>query len=440
MVTDHLDTFLAGYEGRFQASHGPLRPEVEKVLFAFSQCGDPNLGVTLFKCPRCKISLAVPFSCKTRICPSCIARKAEQNAAQLGERLPPVAHRHLVISLPKKMALRLRLQEDRRLFRKLARVVTRVLRKHMTANIHVHRSRRDELKKARPGIVMAQHSWGDSLGWHPHYHLALSDGVFTREGDFYTLFDWRPQELADSLRRPILRAFVRWGRLTEQAADILAGFEKERSGFSVFVGSVIPAEDRPGLERLIAYLFRSPVSFRRLEYRESTGQVRLRLKRGGFREWDNALSFLADLSLHVPRARQQVVTYAGHYANSTGNLNRDGTSTEESEPEVQATRRRYIPWNQLVARCWSVDPEKCPKCGEEMSRSRPLLDRLELTRLLKSLGQLGYPARPPPRPPPAVPEPVDPGSALEASQLVGLAVQLFSDDMNQCPPGWEDEF
>ncbi|MBI3924595.1 MAG: transposase zinc-binding domain-containing protein [Armatimonadetes bacterium] len=59
----------------------------------------PHLGVTLFRCFECNVVLAVPFSCQTRICPCCIARKAEQAALQLDERLPLVAHRHLVISM-----------------------------------------------------------------------------------------------------------------------------------------------------------------------------------------------------------------------------------------------------------------------------------------------------------------------------------------------------
>ena len=99
IVVDPLDTLLSSYDSRFRASHGPLRPEVSKVLFAFGQC---------------------------------IARRAEQTAAQLSERLPTVAHRHLVVSIPKKMGLRLRIQEDRRLFRRLARVITGVLRRHMS--------------------------------------------------------------------------------------------------------------------------------------------------------------------------------------------------------------------------------------------------------------------------------------------------------------------
>jgi hypothetical protein len=169
IVTDHLETFLSSYESRFEASHGPLRPEAEKALRAFARCGDPHDGVTLFRCHECRIALAVPFSCKSRICPSCIARRAEETAIALEEKLPRVAHRHVVISLPKRMGLRLRVREDRRLFRKLGRIVVRVLRRHLARQllVRIHRNRRSELENAVPGIVIAQHSWADTLGWHP---------------------------------------------------------------------------------------------------------------------------------------------------------------------------------------------------------------------------------------------------------------------------------
>ncbi len=44
------------------------------------------------------------------------------------------------------------------------------------------------------------------------------------------------------MSRAILRTFVHLGQLTPQAADILVGWEPERSGFSLFIGPVIPAE------------------------------------------------------------------------------------------------------------------------------------------------------------------------------------------------------
>lgn len=149
------------------------------------------------------------------------------------------------------------------------------------------------------------------------------------------MLDWKVAELREALRRAILKAFVRWGKLSPEAADTLAGWDTSREH----------------LGGLLRYLFRSPISFKRLQYQEKTGKVRLKLKRGGHREWDHPLDFLAYLSIHVPKARQQIVTYAGYYANSTGNLNRNQEPKEES-PETEQTlgARRWIPWSTLVAR------------------------------------------------------------------------------------------
>jgi hypothetical protein len=210
--------------------------------------------------------------------------------------------------------------------------------------------------------------------------------VFDANGGFYPIIDWRVAELREALRRAILKAFVRWEKLSPEAADTLVSWDVERCGFSLFLGPPIDGRDRLG--GLLRYLFRSPISFKRLEYQEKTGKVRLKRKRGGHREWNHALDFLADLSIHVPKARQQVVTYAGYYANSTGNLNHTVEPEEESSEIEQApATRRWIPWSRLVAQCWKVDPELCPKCAQQMKRTRPVLERLELERLLKSVGR-----------------------------------------------------
>jgi hypothetical protein len=305
----------------------------------------------------------------------------------------------------------------------------------MSNNIKPHRNRREELKKAKPGFIVALHTWGDDLnGFHPHLHLCISDGVFAEDGGFYPMLDWQVAELREALRRAILKAFVRWGKLSPEAADTLVGWDIERCGFSLFVGP--PVDDRERLGGLLRYLFRSPISFKRVSYHEKTGKVRLKLKRGGHREWNHALDFLGDLSIHVPKARQQIVTYAGYYANSTGNLNRDQETEEESSDTEQAPGpRRWIPWSTLIARAWKVDPELCPGCGQQMKKTRPILERLELERLLRSIGRFGYPSRPPPAPV------REPNVHFEAHTSGGpgtaTVVQLHFDvQMNQCPPGW----
>lgn len=182
---------------------------------------------------------------------------------------------------------------------------------------------------------------------------------------------------------------------------------------------------------------RSPVSFKRLKYDERTGKVEMRLKRDQVKVFDHAVDFLAALARHVPKARQQTVTYAGYYANATGNLSQKTDEVDESKEQQAEPRQksgRYIPWNLLVLRCWAVDPELCPLCGETMRRDKPIYKQPELSRLINSLRIGRYPERPPPAPPPLSNHEEE---FSETQEFGDNVVQLFPDDnFNQISPGW----
>ena len=430
ILVDHLETFVATYDSRFVDTYGPLKPYAEKAFGSLLLCGDPNFGVTRFSCCACNIELAVPFSCKTRICPSCAKRRAEEVAANLVERLPAVGHRHLVVTIPRKAGLRLRILEDPKLFRKLAQIIVRVLRRQMVRQLSANR--KELLDVVKPGILMTQHSFSSDLSFHPHWHIIVSDGVFTPEGDFIPLWHWDTQALLEDLRASILRAFVRWSKLSPETARSLQEWELERSGFSCVLSPAIPEDDKEGLGRLVRYLFRSPVSYRQLSYDEGTGMVRCRSKRGGYREW-HATEFLAVLAQHVPRPRQHVVTYAGHYANAAGNLNHESEDdTSDGETKENAGGFRRYSWAELLALVWRVDPLECPRCGEQMVRGRTMRGE-ELREFLKSIHRLGYPPRPPPVPPGGRGWPQE---SLEDPFIEPDSAQ-FIDDTSQVPPDWE---
>lgn len=440
ILVDHLEHFLSTYDSRFRHTYGPLKPYVEKTFGALQLCGDPNYGVTRFTCDGCGIQMGVAFSCKTRICPSCIKRRAEETAANLVERLPEVAHRHVVVTIPRKAGLRLRVLQDPKLFRKIARIVVRVLRRQMVRQVSMNRHRKRELENVlKPGILMCQHSFASDLSFHPHWHLIVSDGVFAPNGDFYHLWNWDTEAILDDLRSSILQAFVCWAKLSPEVAEKLETWERDRSGFSCFVTEQTQPDDKDGLARLVRYLFRSPVSYRQLSYNEETGKVKCRSKRGGHKQW-HATEFLAVLAQHVPRPRQHLVTYAGHYANAAGNLKSKEESAPETEPSKQATPgfRRYS-WAELIQRVWNVDPQKCPKCGETMQRRRTLRGK-ELQDFLKTINRFGYPARPPPVP---WTDPNEYSASITSHESFGDFAeeysQQFHSDSNpsQIPPDWE---
>lgn len=145
----------------------------------------------------------------------------------------------------------------------------------------------------------------------------------------------------------------------------------------------------------------------------------------------------ADLAQHIPPPRRQTVSYHGQFANALGRLESRATPVPELTAPGSARRTR---WARLILRVWQVDPELCPRCGKTMRRSRAILERHELVRLLSNLG-LG---KPPPRPPPA---PVPEGPAVTFGSVGKRRSQPARppdrqpdpDDICQIPPGWEEQ-
>jgi len=71
------------------------------------------------------------------------------------------------------------------------------------------------------------------------------------------------------------------------------------------------------------------------------------------------------------------------------------------EPEPVSERRsrgcvqaatRYIPWNELLKRVYSVDSLCCPRCGGRLRFISVIIDQAVAQRILQSLG---LPSEPP---------------------------------------------
>ena len=368
--------------------------------------------------------MAVPFSCKTRVCPSCINRRAEVLSLALAEKLPEGDYRHLVVTLPKKMGLRKRFQLDTRLHRQIGRLVHRVITRWMARQVGCHRNRREEREQAKPGIIMAVQSFGSGLKAHVHFHILVTDGVYFPDGSYFALGFWDQPSLLSELRHSILKSLVARKCLQPETAKLLESWPLDRSGFSAFVGDPIsqPA-DRPRLQRVLNYILRPALPLKHLSYVEGTGQVRFSPPRSIPKIWEHAYDFLADWVQHIPRARQHQVTYAGHFANALGNLNPKHESQAEELAEKPKSGK-WVKWRTLILRSWAVDPELCPRCQKEMKRAKALVQHHELNRLLKNLGIGLYPTRPRSPPPPSL------GQDLEESQ--------FSDCESQVPTEWDD--
>jgi hypothetical protein len=176
LVEQHLGQ-LRVWPARFLRQHGPLRPLVERVLREFLKCGLVEHGFARLWCGQCRSSVLVAFSCRGRsFCPSCEKKTQLLWAEWLREDvLLPVAHRHVVLTIPR--LLRPLFRRRRELLGELARAGAEAVKELVG-----HASGDGE---ARPGIVVSVATAGDLLQWHPHLHLITTDGGRTPGGSWH---------------------------------------------------------------------------------------------------------------------------------------------------------------------------------------------------------------------------------------------------------------
>jgi hypothetical protein len=398
LLNAHFDRYLGTYEERFEARYGPLRRVVPRTAEAFLECGRLKNGFARIRCPRCRGEHLLAFSCQTRnFCPSCQAKRAALFAEKLREEiLAPVAHRHVVFTIPR--ALRGLFERDRRLLGLLSRCAYEALRRTWATGF--------EDARAVPGMVASIQTFGSFANFHPHIHTLVSNGVVNREGEFLSLPRWTPETVEAVFRRLVLKRLVGAERLSETFRDTLLTWE--RSGFSVYGEQLVLDTEGERLERLARYVVRAPMPFAVVE---ATAQEEVRITtppdpRTGEREVVlDPLEFVHALGRQVPDPGQHLVRYYGIYANRSRKLwqRRWGRAAwggevavrgvEDSGSDGEGTARRSGAragsWSRLLRRILEVDPLLCPRCEMEMVVVSVITEPRVVDRILGHVAKSG---------------------------------------------------
>ena len=365
----------------------------------FLDCGLVEHGFARVRCAACRAEFLVAFRCKGRgFCPSCQARRLAEWSLWLDEHLlAPVAHRHVVLTIPKR--LRAYFLHDRRRLGLLSRVAYRTLHGYVGAALGE--------SDVVPGVVSLSQSHGSLAHWHPHLHLVVTDGGFRRDGSFVTQSAHDAAVLAEVWRRAVLALFVREGWLEQDAAASMLTWP--HSGFSAYVGPAIAAADRAAVLRVTRYGARAPVAESRLSYDAERAEVELASDAVdgpyvGVHRFA-AVEFVARLVQHIPGKGEVRVRYYGAYASRRRGWWRsrgvvlagagqeqalDDTEREVTPwPALKARRRR---WAELLRRVFAVDVELCPRCGGEMRIIAFVTEHAVVNRILGHLEQRGIDA------------------------------------------------
>ena len=261
VLADHFATLERVHEERFEPAHGPLRAAARRAAGRFLDCGLLEHGFARVRCSACRAEFLVAFRCKGRqFCPSCHARRLAEWSLWLDERLlAPVAHRQVVLTVPKR--LRAYFIYERRRLGLLSRIAARALRTYVQATLGEH--------DAVPGLVVCVQTFGAVAHFHPHLHVLMSDGGFRRDGTFVPLPAPDAAVLERLWQRSVLAEFVRRGWLEEDAAAAMLAWP--HSGFGAYLGPAIA--ERAALLRVARYSARAPVAESRLRYDAARAEV-----------------------------------------------------------------------------------------------------------------------------------------------------------------------
>ena len=122
-------------------------------------------------------------------CPSCHQKRTLLTTIHIAEEVcSPVAHRQVVLTIPKRVRVHTRF--DRKLLGKLSSRAWTCLK----AGAQRLLGREDVV----PCMIAAIQTHGELLHWHSHIHVLITCGAFTPEGDFLELPQFDMERLLDA--------------------------------------------------------------------------------------------------------------------------------------------------------------------------------------------------------------------------------------------------
>jgi hypothetical protein len=167
---DIADIFRVHGEA-YRRSH-TLTPDQEKAWHALVRCRTKALGGHLYACDHCGHEVPVYNSCRNRHCPKCQGAAMAEWIAEREEHILPVAHFHVVFTLPAELH-RLVLFRREDLFDMLFACASRTLLELGNDARHLD---------AQLGFTAVLHTWTRELLFHPHVHCIVTGGGLARDG------------------------------------------------------------------------------------------------------------------------------------------------------------------------------------------------------------------------------------------------------------------
>ncbi|MGV3667162.1 MAG: IS91 family transposase [Leptospira bouyouniensis] len=345
---------MSNYEEKFETKFGKMpiwkKAEAEKLL----NCGKFNRGFIWNECHDCKIVLAVPFSCKSRLCLSCYRKKLFGWSIHLSRILnAELPHYHIVFTLPRRLneLLFQRLVNPRFLNGLAAKTYTKRLRAISKAD-----------KNFKPGILSTLHEAGNHLNFNPHIHaIATRDLVNTTSDEIKEIFFMPYKTMRFDWHRTVCKYLLKKKILSKEEYTFF--MKSYPRGFHVYFEKINIAES-DSIYRIAQYiafgLFHNS-QIQKVDTNKQTLTFRYKsnvesiTKEKSYQSLTMPIDeFLARMLFFLPNKHEKSVRYYGIYVRPSRKI------------KLQSQAQKST-WAEAIKSSFDVkDPLACPVCKNGM--------------------------------------------------------------------------
>ena len=350
IFADHWDSFLQDNPSL------SIRPCVIEEVRKMIGCGSLSNGYAVYSCDSCNNYLYVPFTCKSRFCPSCGSKSVLDRSDSITSKTIRCSHRHITFTIHD--ALWPLFQKDRKLLNFLFVAASQTILSWCYDLNHK--------ENFKPGFICTLHTFGRDLKWNPHIHMLITEGF---SGNFTV---WKknfifPYEMLRRRFQSILLSLLEnhFGKDKFKSLKHLI-YKTSIKGFYVHA----PKVDARDIKSTIKYVIR-------YSGRPAMAQSRIIDYDGEFvtfwydRHEDNkhiiekihVYEFIKRLIIHIPDKYFNTVRYYGLYAKEYKNSNKLIKMMSPISKKIKSQLRN---WQNRIELYFKRNPLACSCCGKQL--------------------------------------------------------------------------
>lgn len=344
--------FLENYEEMIYTLHprDAVIENVEKMI----HCGDSEYGCAMFGCEKCGELKFVPFTCKSRFCPSCGTKYAMARTTAMSFKMIKCKHRHCVFTIDD--TLRPFFLKDRSLLNILFTAVQTVVLAYF--------NKLNKGKNFTPGMICVLHTFGRDLKWNPHIHCLISEGGLADNGEWKKLDYFNYKYLRDAFQTVLLNL------MHSSIGDPFKKFKSashrnHKNGFYVYARKN-QCNPRNVVKYIGRYLGRPVIATSRIDKYDGdfvTFHYNRHEDDKLIHETIPVMDFIKRIIRHIPEKHFKMIRYYGLYA-------RHRSIDNTLFKAVPAQKHRFLlsmnKWRMSIGFSFGYDPLKCPNCGCQM--------------------------------------------------------------------------